>query len=300
MSTTPPATPPVYLALGAAAKADSVLDPNISYFFVRCKKDGARFGERAGTKFAYVLSTADRLDRVAYAADLSSWETFNPHRGYVSHTGLASAEPVNQVPYIQDYRLILATFAYQVISTPEPKLKQILSAGTQQIHPDHPHNDASAHSYGALMDWARGVIGLVWTDTEAWEVLPKDPALLAWQQQKTQTDNRLEKLCAECASASWAINLQLNINAAVHRGLLQLGTYHGMDRTSKPWGAGGFIASKPGGRTVQQAHDENVVAFEKAVHYYFDKDIGNVPPRGEGDRPIYIPAHFFPPSPVQY
>ena len=219
---------------------------------------------------------------------------------FIGTDGVVSNTPVNAWPYIQDYRLALSSFAHEAVSTPEPKLLQILASGNRDIHPDHAHNNASAHAYGGLMDWIRGAIGMVWTDMEEWAMLGAAIANPAYAPYKTLVDRRIGQLDLSCGAASWVRRLHMKVNYAIHRPLLAAGAIHAIDRTVEPWGAGALIGSKSNEQTVDQAFDKWTANFKAALEYYDENDIGNVKPRAMNERPIYIPAHFFPYQTVAY
>ena len=303
---TDPPTSPTYLAYGdEITDLDNVsLDPSLTYSFLISPNDGARWiglGTYQDLQGAFIRDHARRKERGENTTVFAAERAYSSSRTYIDYQGRRSTTPVNAMPYILDFRHVLANFAHQAVSGIEPKLRQIIGANSQQIHPDHPHDDASAHSYGAVMDWVRSVIGLIWTDLKGWEDLPAaDITNPIFIQQRDLVHTRIGLLCIECGTGQWVRQMQMNMDTTTQRALLATGALHAMNRTATPWTAGSLIGSKPGGKTVQEAHNEWVAAFEKAIRHYDDNDLGNVPPRGENDRPIYIPAHFFPPSPVQY
>ena len=288
---TPPA-PPTYVQIGEVITADSVIDPETQsrHRLASLDPDGTRWIRAVvGVSLQSAAFYRDRgLIPVLVEAGLS--------RKYLALDGRSFSDtPVNAVPYLQDYRHVLGTFAHQLMTTPEPKLKQLVGAGSRQIHPDDPHDDNSAHAYGALMDWGRGVIGMIWKDMETWEALdpPPNPAFGV---QKALVDKRMKQVCGQCATKNWAVMMLLNMHPALQRAAMRTGSFYEMNRNSKPWGIGGFIGSKPGGLTVEEAHDQWVASFTDALHHYYDNDLGNAPPRDQYDRPIYIAASFFPPT----
>ena len=219
---------------------------------------------------------------------------------YVDNNGRRSNVPVNGWPYVQDYRLALSALAHEAVSTPEPKLMQILASGSRDIHPDHAHNNTSAHAYGGLMDWVRGAIGMVWLDIGEWETLSLAIANPIYTPYKTLVDRRIGQIDLSCGAASWVRRLHMKVNYAIHRPLLAAGAIHAIDRTMDPWGAGALIGSKSNEETVDDAFNRWTAGFKAAVEYYDENNIGSVKPRDLRDRPIYIPAHFFPHQTVVY
>ena len=230
----------------------------------------------------------------------TEWQVPDQRSVYITTNGRRSYFPVNAWPYLQDYRLALSALAHEAVSTPEPKLMQILAPGNRDIHPDRAHNNVSAHAYGGLMDWVRGAIGMIWLDMEEWESLAIAIANPAYTPYKTLVDRRIGQLDLSCGAASWVRRLHMNVNYAIHRPLLAAGAIHAIDRTMDPWGSGALIGSKSNEQTVDDAFNKWTAGFKSAVEYYDDNDIGNVKPRDLLDRPINIPAHFFPHQTVAY
>ena len=184
---------------------------------------------------------------------------------YLDYDGSLSAEPVNQVPYLQTYQRNAAVSAHDLQVT----------LGTDVMQ------SATADDYNTVKNAFIHLIGAAWQRYVEWaKVDPQEliiggnnDGLTLWEHGVDGLDYHAgtdEALCGTCDIANFARRFYFHANLPLFRRLHRSGIIYSVDRSANPWESTIFaVASQP----ESQYYDDLDTSYHEALRYY-DERIG--------------------------
>ena len=189
---------------------------------------------------------------------------------YLSYSGFFSAVPVNQIPFLREWKYYTARVAHEFDWT--------LSA--------HSMEDLSENERWAVQHQMYGLIAAPWIGMHLLEVTDPRELLngnLLWKIYQGEVETLLKGLCHECEdTAIFARLFAHKANLELFRGALVSGKVHETDRELSPWGLADNIVTQavaPVGQTptaekISQFHRGNRAQFLSALGFY-STDVGS-------------------------
>ena len=221
-----------------------------------------------------------------------------PGRGYVKLDGSGTQQtPVNKWPYVIDFKLATAIFAHMVSAEYRPHEYQIGQQASFSHRPLDPHDDQSNLSNATALNQFRMMAGQTWSRISTMEVFSGDYLRLL-----PRTQTMVNHLCFECGFGSFMRKAIHKMHHANFQTRHNAGDTPSINRSAPGnfWLPGPNMTSVGGNASVSSRWRSNITLFRQARDYYDDNDLGNLQPRGEGERPVYVDPRLWPPSPVQY
>ena len=221
-----------------------------------------------------------------------------PGTGYIKLDGSGSqSTPVNKWPYVIDFKLATAIFAHMVSAEYRPHEYQIGQHTSFGHRPLDPHNDQSNQANSTALNQFRMMAGQTWSRIRTMEVFSGNYKFLL-----PRTQQMIDLLCFECGYGSFMRKAIAKMHHASFQTRHNLGDTPSIVRsaTDSFWRPGLNMTSVGGNASVASRWRNNITLFRQARDHYDDNDLGNLQPRGEQDRPIYVDPRLWPPSPVQF
>ena len=213
-----------------------------------------------------LLSHAERQVALGYLMYLVDGTNFGPgsSAAYLDYNGEYQGSPVNQVPFLREWKPFVARSAHEFDWT------------------------MAAHSLAGLSDneiWTvqhqmYGLIAAPWYVMFILEATDPTTELngnVLWKTYQADAENVLEGLCHECDNtATFARLFAHKANLELVRGALVSGKVHETDRTLTPWGLSDNIVTQvvasigetPTAEKIAQFHRQNRMGFLNALHFY--------------------------------
>ena len=219
-------------------------------------------------------------------------------RGYFLLDGTGTdPTPVNKWPYVIDFKLATAIFAHLVSAEYRPHEYQIGQQASFGHRPLDPHDNQSNLSNSTALNQFRMMAGQTWSRIRTMEVFSGNYKYLL-----PRTQQMIDYLCFECGYGSFMRKAIHKMHHASFQTRHNRGDTPSIVRsaTDEFWRPGLNMTSVGGNASVASRWRSNITLFRQARDYYDDNDLGNLQPRGESDRPVYVDPRLWPPSPVQY
>ena len=219
---------------------------------------------------------ADASWRSERRVDSSGYVHYIPHRetrydGYVDLQGRHSPTPVNQIPFLREWKPFVARAAHEFDWT--------MSAHSMQHLTTNQKWTVESQMYGLIAaPWQ--IIDLLEnaSDTE----IDSFTSDYLWKSYQTDAEDVLVGLCHECEDLStFARRFAHEANLELFRGALVSGKVHQSDRDVSPWGLGTVMTEQlapvgqtPSAESITGFHADNKVEYLKALKYY-DIEVGS-------------------------
>ena len=181
---------------------------------------------------------------------------------YLDYDGSLSAEPVNQIPYLQTYQRNAAVSAHDLQVT----------LGTDVMQ------SATADDYNTVKHSFIHLIGAAWQRYVEWATVDPEELIIGgnydgtplWSRNLDDHAATDEALCGTCDIANFARRFYFHANLPLFRRLHRSGIIYSVDRSANPWESTIFaVASQP----ESQYYDDLDTAYHEALRYY-DERIG--------------------------
>ena len=221
-----------------------------------------------------------------------------PTGGYFRLDGTGSdPNPINKWPYVEDFKLATAIFAHMVSAEYRPHEYQIGQQASFSHRPLDPHDDQSNLANATALNQFRMMAGQTWSRILTMEVFSGD-----YQRLLPRTQTMVNHLCFECGFGSFMRKAIHKMHHANFQTRHNAGDTPSINRSAPGsfWLPGPNMTSVGGNASVSSRWRTNITLFRQARDYYDDNDLGNLQPRGEAERPVYVDPRLWPPSPVQY
>ena len=218
--------------------------------------------------------------------------------GYMALDGSSwQITPVNKWPYVIDFKLATAIFAHMVSAEYRPHEYQIGQHTSFGHRPLDPHNDQSNQANSTALNQFRMMAGQTWSRIRTMEVFSG-----AYTRLLPRTQQMVDHLCFECGYGSFMRKAIAKMHHASFQTRHNLGDTPSIVRsaTDSFWRPGFNMTSVGGNASVASRWRSNITLFRQARDHYDDNDLGNLQPRGERERPVYVDPRLWPPSPVQF
>ena len=213
---------------------------------------------------AYPASKGDPM----YLVDGSNYIPNTP-QNYLDYNGEYQFGPVNQVPFLREWKPFVARSAHEFDWT--------MSA--------HSMEDLSENELWTVQRQMYGIIAAPWFLMDLLEAT--DPTVmlgaeLAWKVYQAEVEAALVGLCYECEGvATFARLFAHEANLELNRGALISGKVHQSNRSVSPWGLGDNIVTQvavrlgttPTAKEITGFHDGNYAEFLNALDFYA-KNVG--------------------------
>ena len=184
---------------------------------------------------------------------------------YLDYDGSLSADPVNQVPYLQTYQRNAAVSAHDLQVT----------LGTDVMQ------SATADDYNTVKNAFIHLIGAAWQRYVEWATVDPEELIIGgnndgltlWQHGVDGLDYHAgtdDALCGTCDIANFARRFYFHANLPLFRRLHRSGIIYSVDRSANPWESTIFaVATQP----ESQYYDDLDTSYHQALRYY-DERIG--------------------------
>ena len=240
-----------------------------SVYLLRMVEDGSR---RWTERYATTNPMVDLIRRTT----LDGWETigitfenagmFQADRGpvlYLDYDGSLTTEPVNQIPYLQEFQSHAARFAHQLdaamgLHSIQSMEKEDRDALFELFH------DGIASGTRRYAEWET-------IDPEELIIGGVNDGLLLWKHGPDGRDLASmkvvdEKLCGQCGFSTFLPLAAEKVDLAAARRAVRQGTVYVMDRSTTPWSLEEFdYLPTP----YADAYEDLAEHFRTARHHYY-------------------------------
>lgn len=288
---------PTPTMLGDIVTADS-LEPSPA------QTNGYRFAmsRDPATRWAHIdQGRPTWAEVVAYAVSRPSETVYYVQRdgrfngAYVGYDGMASADPVNKEPYVQDYKLACALFCHLVATKYKPHIALLRQRTSWDILPLTPHDNASNRRNRITLNQYRAMGGLAWQ----WIGYVKD-ARPDWQGPQQAVKPMVDALNAEIEHDEFLRHATKSLKHKLFDAKHKLGIVPYIDRSVTPWIPGANMVNAAPTDSAASAQETWLRQFDAAIDYFDENKLSRLPPRRSHDRPVYLPTSVFPPGPDPY
>ena len=188
---------------------------------------------------------------------------------YIDYDWSLVTEPVNQIPFLQEWKAFVARAAHEFDWT--------MGA--------HSLEDLSENEMWTVRHQMYGLITAPWIIMHLLEITDPQAELagnLLWKSYQTSAEEVLVGLCHECEDLStYARRFAHQANLELFRGALVQGKIFASDRDVTPWGLSDdtvtevvvSVGQTPTAEKIAQFHRQNRAEFLNALKFY-DTDVG--------------------------
>ena len=271
------------------AIGDEITPAQIEATFSRDGSDGIYLIDPA-TRYITLGVNTENYDRRWLPGFLGIYAGTAPdqHHKYVTTAGLFSDDPVNMVPYRQDFRHMLAHIAADFVTHyHNHRIHHLLSPNTRRAHPNDVLTDAEAQPTQVLAEWVRCVVGSLWQNIDALDaiIFGSAPFTTALDALKA----RLALLDSSANGPDWVAKLHLTMDHSTHSDMLaSTGQFNAVNADGSRGAV--IVTRSPHDVTADAFFNAVVPGFEAALRYYYAE---NQRQKQKPRRPIYIPEHFY-------
>ena len=176
---------------------------------------------------------------------------------YLNYDGNWSADPVNQIPYLQDYQGHVARAAHQLDAA---------MGFYSMLSMEESDRLAIYHAY-------RDFIAVAWLRYVAWGLIDPQELIIGglydgtflWKRDIDDMHETHDILCGECDISTIARVARKRANLIALKSAHRQGTVYSFDHSTNPWGLVEFdYASQP----YSDYYDTLEQAYEDALNYY--------------------------------
>ena len=185
------------------------------------------------------------------------------HLTYLDYDGSLTTEPVNQIPYLQDFRGHAARFMHQLDAT----------IG------HHSLQAAEENDRETIRQTIRDMIGAAWLKYNVWEVVDPEELIiggnydgtLLWRRSLEEIQGVDRLICGQCNFSNFARLCLTDMNIPLFRSLMHSGIVYSVDITATPkWEPAIFdVATDP-----RSEYYDMIEAGALAARRYYDTVVG--------------------------
>ena len=243
---------------GVTEYANEVIVAGSNVYILRLDEEGVRFVREqhsvATQPFARMVFLRDDRGWTTIGVSIESSLRATP---YFRYDGGYSAEPVNQIPYLLDFRAHAARFAHEL----------------DDAMGHHSLSSAEESDRLAVRGTLRDMIGSAWIRYDEWAVTDPEELIVGgnfdgtplWSRNLDDYRDIDRRLCSQCSIATFARQVLKRGNIPLLKQLVRSGIVYSIDRSMTPWGAEIFDAATQPESQYYIALD---TAYEAALDYY--------------------------------
>ena len=201
---------------------------------------------------------------------LAVWSDEARSRRYLGYDGIYSGFPVNQIPFLREWKPFTARAAHEFDWTMSAHSMQDLTANQRQT--------VEQQMYGLISAPWQIMALLEDTDPKNIDSFASGPL---WKVYQTEVEGVLAGLCHECEDlATFARRFAHQANLELFRGALVSGKVYTSNRDVTKWGLGTVVTeavapsgTTPSAESITAFHADNRLEYLKAVKFY-DTEVG--------------------------